>query len=78
MASFNYSTVAQLRARMRQEFKTATGRRLHRIATWMNANLTDAQLKNIFSLTDPQTAALRTKLQNMAARLAAFDAEVGS
>lgn len=67
-----------MRQRLRREFQTASGRRLHKIAAWMNANLTDAQLKNLFGLTDPQTAALRTKLQNMASRLSAFDSEAGS
>lgn len=77
MPQFLYSTPAQLRARLRQEFKTATGRPLHKLAAWMDANLTDAQLQNIFSITAPRASTLRTKLQAMASRLNAFDAEAG-
>lgn len=75
--SFKFSTAAQLRARLRQEFRESRGVRLHRIAAWADANLTDAQLKNVFGLTDPQTAALRSRLQAMRARIEACDAEVG-
>lgn len=75
--SFKYSTVAQARAALRQAFKNETGRRLHVLAAWMNANLTDAQLQSLFGLTAPQTATLRTKLQAAAARLTAFDTEAG-
>ena len=77
MPQFKYSTPAQLRQRVRQEFKIATGRRLHKIAAWADANLTDAQLQNVFGLTAPQASTLRTKLQAMAARLTAFDTEAG-
>lgn len=77
MPTFKYSTPAQLRARVRQEFKIATGRRLHKMAAWADANLTDVQLQNVFGLTAPQAATLRTKLQAMAARLNSFDAEAG-
>ena len=78
MPKFLYSSPAQFRQKLRQEFQTATGRRLHKIAAYIDGNFTDAQLKNGFNLTDAQTAALRTKLQNMSARLNAFDTEAGS
>lgn len=77
MPTFRYSTPAQLRQRVRQEFKNATGRRLHKIAAWADANLTDVQLQNVFGITAPQAVTLRTKLQAMAARLNAFDTEAG-
>ena len=77
MPTFKFSTQAQLRQRVREEFKTAKGVRLHKVAKWANNNLTDAQLKNAFNLTDAQTTALRTKLQSMQSRLDAMDAEAG-
>lgn len=77
MPTFRFSTPAQLRQRFRQEFQTASGVRLHRLARWADANLTDVQLKNIFGLTDVQTTALRAKLQSLRARIEAADAEVG-
>lgn len=75
--SFKYSVIADARAALRQAFLTATGRRLHVIATWMDANLTNVQLQALFGLTAPQATTLRTKLQAAAARLVAFDAEQG-
>lgn len=77
MATFKFSTQAQLRQRVRQEFAEARGVRLHKLAKWANNNLTNAQLKNAFNLTDAQTTALRTKLQNMQSRLDAMDVEAG-
>ena len=74
---FKFSTQAQLRQRLRQEFQTAKGLRLHKIAKWANNNLTDAQLRAVFGLTVPQATELRTKLQNMQARIDALDAEAG-
>jgi hypothetical protein len=77
MVKFVYSTQAQLRDAVRSEFRNSTGRRAHRIARWLDANLTDAQLKAAFNLTNAQTTALRTKLQTMALRLDAFDTAAG-
>jgi hypothetical protein len=77
MVKFIYSTQAQLRDAVRTEFRNSTGRRAHRIAKWLDANLTDAQLKAAFNLTNPQTAALRTKLQTMASRLDALETAAG-
>lgn len=77
MPTFKFSTQAQLRQRLREEFKSAKGVRLHKLARWANANLTDAQLRAVFGLTVSQATALRAKLQNMSARLDAMDAEVG-
>lgn len=77
MPRFLHSTPAQLHKRVREEFRQAKGVRLHKIASWLNTNLTDVQLKNIFNLTGPQTATLKNKLNRMAARLEAFDGEAG-
>lgn len=77
MPTFKFSTVAQLRQRLREEFQTARGVRLHRLAKWANNNLTDAQLRTLFGLTAQQASTLRTKLQNMQSRLDAMDAEAG-
>jgi hypothetical protein len=78
VASFRYSTQAQFRQRLREEFATATGQRLHRLAAWADVNLTDAQLQTLFNRTAAQVPALRTKLQTMRARVEALDAEVGA
>ena len=78
MPTFRLTTPAQFRQRLRQEFQAASGARLHRMAKWIDANLTDAQLKNAFNLTDAQTAALRARLQDLRSRIEAVDAEVGS
>jgi len=77
VASFKYSTQQQRAVALRQAFKNATGRRLHVIAAWLDANLTDAQLQTLFGLTANQTTTLRTKIHAAALRLAVFDAEAG-
>ena len=75
--SFKFSTVAQLRARLREEFRTSRGVRLHRLAAWADANLTNNQLASLFGLTAPEAVALRTRLTTMRSRIEACDAEVG-
>lgn len=75
--STEFCTRAQLAARLREAFMAARGVRALRIGAYIDANLTDAQLKTLFSLTNAQVTALRTKLDDMAARLAAVNSEVG-
>lgn len=75
---FKYSTQAQAIAALRQTYKSETQRRLHKIAAWLIANLTDNQLSNAFGgLTAPQLTALKAKLQAASDRLTAWDAEAG-
>jgi hypothetical protein len=64
---FNHSTVAQFRARLRQEYLTATRSRALRIAKYIQGlGLTDTQLKNLFGVNDAQLPALKTRLSNQA------------
>jgi hypothetical protein len=64
---FNHSTVAQFRARLRQEYRDATRSRALRIAKYIQGlGLTDTQLKNLFGVNDAQLAVLKTRLSNQA------------
>jgi hypothetical protein len=74
--SFKFVTAAQVLVRMRVRFATATGLDALRIARVL-AKLTDAQLKNLFNYTNPQTSALRTKLNNMLALIATIRSQAG-
>lgn len=77
MPSFKYSTQQQKAVGIRNAFKIATGRRLHVLAAWLDANLTDVQLQTLFGIGPAAEATLRTKLHNAALRLAAWDGEIG-
>ena len=66
MPTFNHSTPTQLAQRLRERFRGASRLEALQIARFFAA-LTDAQLKALFSLTNAQTTALRTKLTDMMA-----------
>ena len=64
---FNHSTVAQLRSRLRTEFRTATKSRALRLARYINGlGLTDNQLKTLFGVNDAQLPPLKNRLSNQA------------
>ena len=63
MVKFLHSTPAQNAAVLRERFRQAGGITAARIARWILRNLTDAQIKVAFGLTNPQLAALKTRLQ---------------
>ena len=65
MPTFNHSTPTQLAQRLRERFRGASRLEALQIARFLAA-LTNAQLKALFSLTDAQTAALRSRLTDMA------------
>ena len=75
--TFRYSTPAQNIAALRRKFREANGMKVARIARWILANLTDAQIKNAFDLTTAQTAALKVRLQAKVDRLTAVETETG-
>ena len=60
--NFNHSTPAQNLAELRLRFRESSGVETLRIAAWLHANLTVAQIKNLFSLSDAQVTALRIRL----------------
>jgi len=62
--TFNHSTRTQLAQRLRERFRAASRLEALQIARFFAA-LTDAQLKVLFSLTDAQTSALRSRLTAM-------------
>ena len=67
MVSFIHSTQAQNLAALRERFRTSIGERAARIAKWLLANCTDAQLKAIFDgLTNTQLTQLKTRLTTRA------------
>lgn len=75
--TFDYHTATNLAAFVREEYRNATKHNAIAIGAWLDANLTDTQLKNLFSLTTAQTTALRTKIHNAATIWASLQAEGG-
>jgi F0F1-type ATP synthase delta subunit len=75
--TFRYSTPAQNIAALRERFRGANGVTAARIARWMLANLTDAQIKGAFDLTTGQVTALKARLQAKAKHLTDIEADTG-
>lgn len=75
--NFVHSTPAQNAAVLRDRFRNATAERAGRIARWILNNLSDAQIKAAFGLTNPQLAALKTRLQAKVDALTALLAQDG-
>ena len=76
MPTFNHSTRTQLAQRLRERFRGASRLEALQIARFFAA-LTDTQLKALFSLTNAQTTALRTKLTDMMTTVDRIRATVG-
>ena len=74
--TFNHSTRTQLAQRLRGRFRDASRLEALQIARFFTA-LTDAQLKALFSLTDAQTATLRSRLTDMTTTMDRIRATVG-
>ena len=74
--TFNHSTRTQLAQRLRGRFRDASRLEALQIARFLAA-LTDAELKALFSLTNAQTTALRTKLTDMMSTVDRIRAAVG-
>lgn len=70
---FDYSTPAQNIAELRRRFKKSSGMQTLRIARWIYTNLTVAQIKSAFNLSDAQVNALRTRLLAMWDQLRAVE-----
>jgi len=80
--TFRYTTMPKMRRAVRDEFKATSGLRSCRMARWLLANCTDAQLQNIFNKADVTALKARmeskvTKLTTWEAAQAAADAEAG-
>jgi len=63
-----YSTANDNAAFVRREYKSATREQAMMIGAYLST-LTNAQLRNLFNLTDPQVAQLRTKVDAQKALL---------
>jgi hypothetical protein len=70
---FVYSTQAANLAVLRTRFKAASGIEAAKMARWIHANLTVAQIKNVFNLTDAQVTTLRAKFVVLRDHLAAVE-----
>lgn len=66
MPTFNHSTPAQLAQRLRERWRDASRLEALQIARFLSG-LTDAQLRSLFGLTNPQVTTLRAKLDDMLA-----------
>lgn len=76
--TFVYSTQNQFRSRLRELFRNARNYVLCRLAWYINQlNLTDNQLKSLFSVNDAQLTTLKNRLNNLAAKYVAMRDEVG-
>ncbi len=74
---FNHSTQAQNVAALRKRFKNSIGMATAKLARWIYNNLTVAQVKAVFNLSDGQVAALRSKLLALRDKLNDIDAVGG-
>jgi DNA-binding transcriptional MerR regulator len=59
---FAHSTPAQNLAELRRRFRASSGVETLRMAAWLHANLTVAQIKDVFNLSDAQVTALRSRM----------------
>lgn len=80
--TFVYTTPARMRTVLRIALRTATGLHLCRLARWMYDNLTLAQLRSVFNVTDVTQIRARLlvkkeKIVAWEAAQAAVDAEAG-
>jgi hypothetical protein len=75
--TFDHSTQAANMEALRSRYRDLKGVESARVARWLHANLTVAQVKNFFNLTDAQVTALRAKWATLRDHLNAVDAAVG-
>lgn len=75
--TFNHCKRSDLLVEVRRRYKTASGLRALKIAAWVDANCTAAELQTAFGLTAPQATALKTRLGAKTAQLAALVAAAG-
>ncbi len=73
MIKHEHSTKGQLIGALRDRYKTAEGVKAARIAKWVDANCTDAEIEKAFAASKGQEmAALKGKLKSDAAALDAI------
>ncbi len=81
--TLKYQTKAQLLARFRERYRTATKRELAKLAAWLydryiDGDLTATQIRNAFNLdTQAKWDAFRVKIQTLRDQYAAIDGAVG-
>ena len=74
---FDHSTSAQNLVELRRRYRNASGVELAKFARWLHANLTVAQVKNLFNLTDAQVTTLRAKFAALRDNLNAIETAKG-
>lgn len=75
--TFTHCTRAQFAARLRERFRLARGVEALRLAQWIGANLTDAEIKAVWGLTNAQLTALKSRFASKSALLSQVDAAGG-
>jgi hypothetical protein len=73
---FDYTTRAQLLARIRERYRTATGETAAKCAVFLAA-ASDVELRSAFGVAQGQVASLKGRLQASAAKLKALRETVG-
>ena len=74
---FEHTTPAENMAELRRRFKNASGLQAAQMARWMFNNLTAAQVKNAFDLSNEQVIVLSNRLRDLRDRLDSLEAEAG-
>lgn len=76
--TFNYTTAAKFRQKLRELFQTLSGWDLTRLGKFVNSlNLSDAVLKALFGVNDAQLVVLKAKLSALASKYDDVIAQVG-
>jgi hypothetical protein len=73
---FDYTTRAQLLARIRERYRTASGETAAKCAAFL-AGASDVELRSAFGVAQGQVASLKGRLQASAAKLKALRETVG-
>jgi len=73
---FDYTTRAQLLARIRERYRTATGIAAAKYGAFLS-EASDTELRTAFGATQGQVASLRGRLTSQAARLKSVQDAVG-
>lgn len=81
-APFRFQTASEFAQRLRAFYKVASDLQCAKIATWIlnrldDGSVTDAQLKNVFNLTDQQYATLKSKWTTLRTQYQGVQAAVG-
>lgn len=75
--TFHHCTRAAFLQALRQRYKLASGLEAGALASWISANVTVPELRAAFGLTLAQANALKTRVDAVAAQLAAVKSAAG-